>query len=68
MSAVVLKFYPNQSNPRRASGRGVWRVKRFFPHSPISLGFFIVGNALITRADREYKVGSRVDPRRIVGV
>jgi hypothetical protein len=67
MPAVAVRFYPHQSNPKRASGRGNWRVVKFFaglnPIQPyVSMG------CMMLRADREYKVGSRVDPRRIMGV
>lgn len=70
MAAVALRFYPNQSNPKRPNGRGNWRVTMFLSClSPgqASLALPLQGIILL-RADREYKVGSRVDPRRILGV
>lgn len=67
-----LVFKPNQKNPQRENGKGVWRVRFCFE----------VGNPLKTRVQyhsphvlsqkylclmvtREYKVGSRVDPVKL---
>jgi hypothetical protein len=68
MPAVAVKFYPNQSNPKRASGRGNWRVVKVFPAFPPIRPYVALSGNMILPADREYKVGSRVDPRRIMGV
>lgn len=69
---VSLKFHPNQANPARASGRGLWRVvysQVMEKPASIRTGHYCV-NGRITPllrmpADRAYKSGSRVDPLKI---
>jgi len=72
---VALTFHPNQVNPARPSGRGVYRVH----HSGRNFGTVTSPcarplrmdegepwiNMLYLTADREYKVRSRVDPKKI---
>ena len=75
---VALTFHPNQANPAYPSGRGVWRVHHSGPSFgtitrpralPLDMG---EGDPWITLlylpARREYKKGSRVDPRKVLGV
>jgi hypothetical protein len=67
MIYVALTFHPNQKNPARESGYGVYRVVGRFTGSgrdkPIDLS--VGGDRLILHADRAYKIGSRVDPLKI---
>jgi hypothetical protein len=71
---LKLKFYPNQANPARVSGRGVWRVVRSYEAQETKLPPICtienVGAETHTRylymtADRLYKSGSRVDPLKV---
>lgn len=67
MIYVALTFHPNQKNPARENGSGVYRVSACwqerlegtFPVMRVS------DNELVMKADRVYKVGSRVDPAKI---
>jgi hypothetical protein len=69
MLGVSLKFHPNQANPARQSGRGVYRVHECRDWwTPIYRPTVIdaaAGRLLVMRADRPYKKGSRVDPKKI---
>jgi hypothetical protein len=65
MNLVLLTFHPNQANPARASGKGVWRVRGFsagggLPNTP---RVQVVYGCLILVTARHYQIGSRVDPR-----
>ena len=67
---VSLRFYPRQANPARASGRGVYRVV-CCSHvgNPLKIRVDqrpdMGGPILRMMAEREFKVGSRVDPVKI---
>lgn len=70
---VICRFYPNQKNPQRASGRGVWRVVNCWKIHTRPL--FLVtrfedeaGPLLSVTASRLYRYGSRIDPRKALGV
>jgi hypothetical protein len=69
---VALTFHPNQANPSRPSGRGVWRVARCWPVSgPFGIKVFPQDEGhtrMYLDASRAYKVRSRVDPRKVLGV
>lgn len=69
---VALKFYPNQKNPARSGGKGVWRVDGHVLYSESEPAIEIrsdvgetPGRRLLVIARRFYKHGSRVDPLRI---
>jgi hypothetical protein len=68
---VALTFHPAQKNPARASGFGVYRVKRcYMVHYPVFEGdvhvFLNEGTTIMyLTADRVYKERSRVDPLKI---
>jgi hypothetical protein len=67
---VKLAFHPNQANPARAGGRGVWRVKfcSALPsfYSPVHVWGDREGSKLLSLAvARVYKVNSRVDPKKL---
>jgi hypothetical protein len=69
---LMLQFYPNQANPARASGRGVYRVYScgyVLPRltAPLVHVQHYPGrrSLLEVLAARGYKVGSRVDPVRV---
>jgi hypothetical protein len=71
MGAVILRFHPNQRNPARKSGYGVYRVAGWLPRALHDVYVEAMGpvyreNALIVRTDRVYKKGSRVDPLKIL--
>ena len=77
--AVSLAFYPNQTNPLRPSGRGVWRVKavsgRIPPYLVERPGLTVFpglvtgkGARLVLFTHRPVKARSRVNPRALVGV
>jgi len=69
MNALHLQFCPNQKNPARQSGKGVYRVVGCVPskvevairalHDPVS-----GGSILQVPCSRMLKRGSRVDPAR----
>jgi hypothetical protein len=73
---VKLRFFPNQQNPQRFSGRGVWRVVasypsrtlrpriQMFPATDLKGG----GMYLYLNAHRQYLRRSRVDPRKVLGI
>lgn len=71
---VKLAFYPKQANPARAGGRGVYRVVASYPCKTVRpriqcyLATDRPGRYLYLNAPREYKRGSRVDPRRVLGI
>lgn len=77
MIHATLAFYPQQAN---ANGtRGVWRVIHcqeinYVPYKRVYLAHWQNNYAkearLVLRieADRMYKVGSRVDPRKMLGL
>ena len=66
MIYVALTFRPNQKNPARASGRGVWRVADSGTWPDVqAMCPSVVGDWLFIGADREYKPGSRVDPAKL---
>jgi len=65
MYLTALAFYPNQANPARASGRGVWRVKACTEAAPADNPRVItVNRILILRTRRRFKEGSRIDPKK----
>lgn len=73
MGAVVLRFYPNQKNPARKSGFGVYRVDTwmaddYWPRRNNGLRVVDIRGVpeLVIRTDRVFKKGSRVDPLRIL--
>jgi hypothetical protein len=66
MIYVALTFHPNQKNPARADGHGVYRVfdcRRFSREPLMWVNNYI--RVLWLRTTREYKIGSRVDPLKI---
>lgn len=70
MHCVALKFYPNQKNPARASGRGVYRVEipllAWIPEDPaIGVERLGPGKTLVIRTTTHVKRGSRVDPLKL---
>lgn len=71
MFNVCVRFRPNEKNPKRASGRGTYRVVgcEEFPHRfvrRVLVGHEPIGGKFISIVSpREFKVGSRVDPRKI---
>lgn len=77
MIEATLQFYPKQAN---ANGtRGVWRVRgcrpiNFTPHkrafvtTVLDLTKLVPVKVMRVLADREYKRGSRVSPRRILSI
>lgn len=70
MFNVCVRFKPNQKNPARASGRGVYRVVGCtpWPHAftkLIRVGKQVGGPFISIISTRALKVGSRVDPLRI---
>jgi hypothetical protein len=73
MIRLKLKFCPNQANPARTSGKGVYRVVRSYEaaHSKLPsiavLHYYEGGwdRFLYMTADRHYKPGSRVNPLKI---
>lgn len=68
---LALQFYPNQANPARADGRGVYRVKACIEvPSCVRIAGLVYTHPrarplLWLFAARPYKVGSRVDPLRV---
>ena len=69
---VGLQFYPNQKNPARASGRGVYRVVAYALTNGVEPAITVapapsVGRhpTLYLRTQRGFKHGSRVDPLKI---
>jgi hypothetical protein len=64
---VGLQFYPNQKNPARASGRGVYRVVACSPHDLLGTDILVSMPArhLWMNSTRAFKPGSRVDPLKI---
>ena len=80
MIHATLRFYPNQAN--KNGTRGVWRVLHchevnYVPYKPAYVvlwntpDFMIAGKTfkvLRLTANRMYKVGSRIDPRKMLGV
>lgn len=70
MGAVVLRFYPNQKNPARESGFGVYRVEGWLPRSGPAIQVHpAAGYAqLVLHTDRVLKKGSRVDPRAVLDI
>lgn len=72
---AVLKFYPNQTNPLHASGRGVWRVNRLLENAGNCSGRSVVVEAgyypsrvMFVRTTQKVKPRSRVNPRHLLGV
>lgn len=78
---VALTFHPNQANPARPSGRGVYRVHHAGAVSEYAKGFMRPRarpilldegsepvQVLYLPAKRLYKDRSRVDPRKVLGV
>jgi hypothetical protein len=67
-----LVYYPNQANPARAGGKGVWRVK-FCSHvaNPLKIRVDYKSPHMLSQrflrlmVAREYKPNSRVDPRKL---
>lgn len=64
---VALQFYPNQANPARPSGKGVYRVaKCWHTGNPNPIRVFPAPkrdcNRLYMQVSREFKPGSRIDP------
>ena len=68
MIRAGLTFHPNQKNPARKSGRGVWRVASCW-RSPAIFRHArpprVLDGYLFVDADRIYKIGSRVDPKAL---
>jgi len=79
---VALTFHPNQANPARPFGRGVYRVHHAgeignyassYLRPRMRLVQWDAGSEVYTRmlylpAKRLYKDGSRVDPCRVLGL
>jgi hypothetical protein len=75
---IGLKFHPHHKNPARLYGHGVYRVVSCQYTPPVDplirvlRGGEFLGEELPTllflRTERRYKVRSRVDPRRVLGV
>jgi hypothetical protein len=75
---IGLKFHPHHKNPARPNGLGVYRVVSCIPTiiEPalvwVLRGGEFLGEELPTllflRTERRYKVRSRVDPRKVLGV
>lgn len=74
---LKLEYKPNQKNPAHTSGKGVWRVVRSYRtmHRSPRVQVFPASTQmpdgpkyLYINAEREYKKGSRVDPRKVLGV
>lgn len=72
MIHATLRYYPNQAN---ANGtRGVWRVVHCHEinYVPFKRAYTVLWDhkylSLRIVADRMYKVGSRVDPRKVLGL
>jgi hypothetical protein len=68
MFICALLFYPNQANPARASGRGVWRVWSCVKHQPADARMRVAvrSGMMFLRTTRAYKPRSRVDPARML--
>jgi hypothetical protein len=67
---VALAFYPNQKNPSRPSGRGIWRViscgEVSVPLAAPRVQRLLPGRQiLVMLVDRMLKPRSRVDPVRL---
>jgi hypothetical protein len=75
---IALRFHPHQKNPARPSGLGVYRVVNCIwaaPTDPLIFvwpaGIFLDEAKpayLLLRTERAYKVRSRVDPRKVLGL
>jgi len=71
MIQATLRYYPQQRN---ANGtRGVWRVIgcreiNMVPHKRIYTVYAYTYRVLRLVCDRMYKKGSRVDPRKMMGL
>lgn len=77
MIHATLRYYPQQAN--KNGTRGVWRVihchevnyqpyKRAYTVTWGLHGILLNYRVMRIAADRMYKKGSRVDPRRMLGV
>lgn len=75
MIHATVRYYPNQVN--KSGARGVWRVIHcqeinYRPYKPCyTVLWQTMGGAFLALrvlASRMYKVGSRVDPRKMLGV
>lgn len=73
---AILRFYPQQANPQRPTGRGVWRVE-YATSAPFAsyaeAGTFVVEEfggkrSLLVWGRRPVKPRSRVNPRHLLGV
>lgn len=62
---VSLSFRPNQVAPRRASGRGIWRIESC-GESAASAPIVVIKDRLFLLVTREFKKQSRVDPWHLV--
>lgn len=73
MIHATVRYYPNQAN---ANGtRGVWRVLHCHEinYVPFKRAYVILWDkydrlAMRVQCDRMYKKGSRVDPRKMLGL
>jgi hypothetical protein len=69
---IAARFYPNQANPARPSGRGVYRVvesyfyEGFGPAPRIRVTNTNGRKCLRLRVTRIFKKGSRIDPAKWV--
>jgi hypothetical protein len=67
---ACLTFHPNQANRVGISRRGVWRVWHAYyttvPSTTPYVGDHRGRKCMFIAADRLYKKGSRVEPRRVV--
>lgn len=62
---VLMRFYPRQANPRRASGKGVYRVIACYHGAnlpPCTLENPVGARVLRVSSTRQVQIGSRVNP------
>jgi hypothetical protein len=76
---LVLTFHPHHKNPARSGGYGVYRVTACTPEPTPGVplvkivrgGEFLgedLPHLLVLCTKRAYKVRSRVDPRKVLGL
>lgn len=65
MIRVALRFYPNQTNPARPTGKGVYRVVECFPSEEKGITVNPFSGLMYMPADRAYLRRSRVDPLKL---